>query len=155
VQEIMSVIDLWEIDSAGEDTKRRIIRESRRINVFVTINVILVMTWATSHVVCYDCSETVFVRRTLHLLFPRLATFLVVLFNLTTYVAGVATMAHPFQMIYVTEHVTFQMYMCKILIEELSSCKTLEEKLIYDEDYQDLTKLRLKSLIKRHSDFIR
>ncbi|CAH1380144.1 unnamed protein product [Tenebrio molitor] len=64
-------------------------------------------------------------------------------------------MAHPFQMIYVTQHVTFQMYMCKILIEELSSCKTLEEKLIYDEDYQDLTKLRLKSLIKRHSDFIR
>ncbi|KAJ3620031.1 hypothetical protein MTP99_004025 [Tenebrio molitor] len=64
-------------------------------------------------------------------------------------------MAYPFQMIYVTQHVTFQMYMCKILIEELSSCKTLEEKLIYDEDYQDLTKLRLKSLIKRHSDFIR
>jgi hypothetical protein len=83
----MSVIDLWEIDSAGEETKRRIIRESRRINMFVTINMILMMTWATSHVICYDPSETVFVRHTLHLLFPRLATFLVVLFNLTTFVA--------------------------------------------------------------------
>jgi hypothetical protein len=64
-------------------------------------------------------------------------------------------MTHPFQMIYVTQHVTFQIHMCKILIEELSSCTTLEEKLIYDEDYQDLTKSKLKSLTKRHSDFIR
>jgi hypothetical protein len=48
VEQAMEVIDLWEIDSAGEETKQRITRESRRINMFVVINTIMGVTWATT-----------------------------------------------------------------------------------------------------------
>ncbi|KAH0818296.1 hypothetical protein GEV33_004495 [Tenebrio molitor] len=35
VEQVMEVIDLWEICSASEETKQKITRESRRINMFV------------------------------------------------------------------------------------------------------------------------
>jgi hypothetical protein len=73
VEQVMGVIDLWEIDAAGEETKLRITRESRRINMFVAINTILAVTWATTHLLSHNPSETVFVRHIFHLLFPQQA----------------------------------------------------------------------------------
>ncbi|KAJ3620107.1 hypothetical protein MTP99_004097 [Tenebrio molitor] len=155
VEQIMEVIDLWEIDSAGEETKQRITRESRRINIFVAINTILSVTWATTLVVSHNPTETVFVRHILHLLCPRQADFLLVFFNLTLYLAVFVMMAHAYEMIYTTQHVKFQMYMCKAFIQAMTDGTDSEETLMYDADYQQLTESRLKSLIKRHCDFIR
>ncbi|KAJ3620097.1 hypothetical protein MTP99_004089 [Tenebrio molitor] len=151
----MEVIDLWEIDSAGEETKQRITRESRRINMFVVINTIMGVTWATTLVVSHNPTETVFVRDIFHLLFPSQAKFLIVFFNLMFYLAVLATMAHPYQVIYTTQHVKFQIYMCKTFIQKMTDQTDLEENLIYDGDYQESTESRLKFLINRHCDFIR
>jgi hypothetical protein len=150
VEQIMEVIDLWEIDSAGEETKQRITRESRRINMFVAINTILGVTWATILVVSHNPTETVFVRDIFHLLFPSQAKFLIVFFNLMFYLAVLPTMAHPYQVIYTTQHVKFQIYMCKTFIQKMTDQTDLEENLIYDGDYQESTESRLKFLINRH-----
>jgi hypothetical protein len=158
VEQIMEAIDLWEIDAAGEETKLRITRESRRINMFVAINTILAVTWATSattHLLSHNPSETVFVRHIFHLLFPRQADFLFIFFNLTLYLAIFVMTAHAYEMIYVTQHVKFQIYMCETFIQEMTDSTDSEETLMYDADYQQLTESRLKSLIKRHCDFIR
>jgi hypothetical protein len=155
VEQAMEVIDLWEIDSAGEETKQRITRESRRINMFVVINTIMGVTWATTLVVSHNPTETVFVRDIFHLLFPSQAKFLIVFFNLMFYLAVLATMAHPYQVIYTTQHVKFQIYMCKTFIQKMTDQTDLEENLIYDGDYQESTESRLKFLINRHCDFIR
>ncbi|CAH1380429.1 unnamed protein product, partial [Tenebrio molitor] len=120
VEQIMEVIDLWEIDSAGEETQQRITREYRRINIFVAVNTILSVTWATTLVVSHNPTETVFVRHILHLLFPRQANFLLVFFNLTLYLAVFVMMAHAYEMIYTTQHVKFQMYMCKAFIQAMT-----------------------------------
>jgi hypothetical protein len=136
VEQAMEVIDLWEIDSAGEETKQRITRESRRINMFVVINTIMGVTWATTLVVSHNPTETVFV----HLLFPNQAKFLIVFFNLMFYLNVLATMAHPY-------HMKFQIYMCKTFIQKMTDQTDLEENLIYDGDYQESTESRLKFLI--------
>jgi hypothetical protein len=155
VEQVMEVIDLWEIDSAGEETKQRIIRESRGINMFVAINTILGATGATIHFLSNNPTETVFVRHIFHLLFPRQAQFLVIFFNLTLYLNLFVMTAHPYEVIYGTQHVKFQMYMCKTFIQEMTDGTDSEETLMYNADYQQLTESRLKSLIKRHCEFIR
>ncbi|CAH1380156.1 unnamed protein product, partial [Tenebrio molitor] len=154
VEQVMEVIDLWEIDSAGEETKQRITRESRRINMFVAINTILAVTWATTHLF-HEATETVFVRYIFDLLFPRQADFLFILFNLTLYVATFVMIAHSYEVIYATQHVKFQIYMCKTFIQEMTIGTNSEEMLIYNAYYQQLTESRLKFLINRHCDFIR
>ncbi|XP_068899639.1 uncharacterized protein [Tenebrio molitor] len=151
----MEVIDLWEIDSAGEETKQRITRESRRINMFVVTNTILGVTWATTHLLSHNPTETVFVRYVFHLLFPIQARFLIVFFNLMFYLAVLTMVAHAYQTIYTTQHVKFQIYMYKTLIQKMTDRTDLEENLIYDGDYQELTESSLKFLINRHCDFIR
>jgi hypothetical protein len=155
VEQVMEVIDLWEICSASEETKQKITRESRRINMFVVINTILGVTWATTLVVSHNPTETVFVRDIFHLVFPSQAKFLIFFFNLMFYLAVIATMAHPYQVIYTTQHVKFQIYMCKTFIQKMTDQTDLEENLIYDGDYQESTESRLKFLINRHCDFIR
>jgi hypothetical protein len=155
VEQAMEVIDLWEIDSAGEETKQRITRESRRINMFMVINTILGVTWATTLVVSHNPTETVFVRDIFHLLFPSQAKFLIVFFNLTSYLVVVTVIAHAYQIIYTTQHVKFQIYMCKTFIQKMTDRTDLEENLIYDRDYQELIESRLKFFINRHCDFIR
>jgi hypothetical protein len=155
VEQIMEVIDLWEIDSAGEETKQRIIRESRRINMFAAIITILAVTGPTVHCLSNNPTETAFVRHIFHLLFPRQAQFLVIFFNLTFYLTIFVMTAHPYELIYMTQHVKFQMYMCKTFIQEMTDGTDSEETLMYNADYQQLTELRLKLLIKRHCEFIR
>jgi hypothetical protein len=63
--------------------------------------------------------------------------------------------AHAYEMIYVTQHVKFQIYMCQTFIQAMTDGTDSEETLMYDADYQHLTESRLKYLIKRHCDFIR
>jgi hypothetical protein len=155
VEQIMEVIDLWEIDSAGKETKQRITRESRRINMFAAIITILGVTGATTHLLSHNPAETVFVRHIFHLLFPRQAEFLVIFFNLTLYLAISVLPAHGYEMIYFTQHVKFQIYMCETFIQAMTDGTDFEETLIYNADYQQLIESRLKSLIKRHCDFIR
>jgi hypothetical protein len=155
VEQIMEVIDLWEIDSAGEETKQRITSESRRINMFVVTNTILGVTWATTHLLSHNPTETVFVRDVFHFLFPIQARFLIVFFNLMFYLAVLTMVAHAYQTIYTTQHVKFQIYVYKTLIQKMTDRTDLEENLIYDGDYQESTESRLKFLINRHCDFIR
>jgi hypothetical protein len=155
VEQIMEVIDVWEINSAGEETKQRITRESRRINTFVAINTILGVTGTTTHLLSHNPAETVFVRHIFRLLFPRQAEFLVIFFNLTLYLAISVMPAHAYEMIYITQHVKFQTYMCETFIPAMTDGTDFEETLIYNADYQQLIESRLKSLIKRHCDFIR
>jgi hypothetical protein len=155
MEQIMGVIDLWEIDSAGEETKQRITRESRRINMVAAIITILGVTGATIHILSHNPAETVFVRHIFHLLFPRQAEFLVIFFNLTLYLAISVLPAHGYEMIYFTQHVKFQIYMCETFIQAMTHGTDFEETLIYNADYQQLIESKLKSLIKRHCDFIR
>ncbi|CAH1380181.1 unnamed protein product, partial [Tenebrio molitor] len=50
VADAMSTIELWDISSAGNDVKLRILRESRQINAFVVVNTTLLMLWSTSYI---------------------------------------------------------------------------------------------------------
>jgi hypothetical protein len=45
--------------------------------------------------------------------------------------------------------------MCETFIQAMTDGTDFEETLIYNADYQQLIESRLKSLIKRHCDFIR
>jgi hypothetical protein len=47
VENSMNVIELWDISSAGNDVKLRILREWRQINTFVLINTALPLVWGT------------------------------------------------------------------------------------------------------------
>jgi hypothetical protein len=120
VENVMNVIELWDISSAGNDVKLRIARESKQINTFVVINTSLILLWATQIMSSRDDSEGIFVHHVLGKLCPRQTDFYVVIFKVT-YFAGLALQVHAYQVIYTTQHVKFQMYMLNALIEGLGS----------------------------------
>jgi hypothetical protein len=63
---------------------------------------------------------------------------------------------HGYQIIYVFQHMKFQIYMFNKYVEELTKgFKTCEWKLLSDEVYQNEVNFRLKFLVKRHCDFLR
>ena len=66
--------------------------------------------------------------------------------------------AHPFQILYITQHAKFQMYLFNKYVEEVCCVhekENLEENLLDDEIYQEEVRLRLMFLVRRHCDFKR
>jgi hypothetical protein len=95
VENVMNVIELWDISSAGNDVKLRIARESKQINTFVVINTSLILLWATQIMSSRDDSEGIFVHHVLDKLCPRQTNFYVVIFKVT-YFAGLALQVHAY-----------------------------------------------------------
>jgi hypothetical protein len=108
VEDCMHVIELWDISSAGNDVKVRILRESRQINTFVVINPngtqILALGDSDSH--------GIFVQHILDKLCPRQANFWIVIFKITLYLAGLVMEVQGYQVIYCTQHIKFQI--CRV-----------------------------------------
>jgi hypothetical protein len=78
-----------------------------------------------------------------------------VIFKMTMYLWALVVQAHAYQVIYVTQHVKFQMYMSNALIESLGSDVEGWENLIRDKVYQEQIESKLKMIIDRHCEFIR
>ncbi|XP_068900444.1 uncharacterized protein [Tenebrio molitor] len=155
VENVMNVIELWDISSARNDVKLRIARESKQINIFVVINTSLILLWATQIMSSPDDTERIFVQHVLDKLCPRQTNFYVVIFKVTLYLAGLALQVHAYQVIYTTQHVKFQMYMLNALIEGLGSDVEGSESLIRDEIYQEEVESKLEKIIDRHCELIR
>jgi hypothetical protein len=156
VENSLNVIELWDISSAGNDVKLRIARESKQINIFVVINTALPLLWATNIMSSRENdSELIFFQHILDKLCPRLANSYVFILKMTLYLAGFAMEVHGYQVIYVTQHIKFQMYMLNALIEKLGSDVEDSENLIRDKVYQEQIESKLKMIIDRHCDLIR
>ncbi|KAJ3622160.1 hypothetical protein MTP99_002685 [Tenebrio molitor] len=74
---------------------------------------------------------------------------------MTMYLWALVVQAHAYQVIYVTQHFKFLMYMCNALIERLGSDVEGWENLIRDKVYQEQIESKLKIIIDRHCEFIR
>jgi hypothetical protein len=84
VENSLNVIELWDISSAGNDVKLRILRESKQINTFVVINTALL--WGTQILSSRDNdSQGIFVQHILDKLCPRQANFWIVIFKITLF----------------------------------------------------------------------
>jgi hypothetical protein len=156
VENSMKVIDLWDISSAGNDVKLRIARESKQINMFVVINTTLTLLWGTNIMSSRDNdSEQIFFQHILDKLCPHLANSYAFILKMTLYLAGLAMEVHSYQIIYITQHIKFQMYMLNAHIERLGSDVEDSHNLIRDDVYQEHIESKLKMIIDRHCDLIR
>ncbi|KAH0815120.1 hypothetical protein GEV33_007671 [Tenebrio molitor] len=126
IEDVMEVIDLWDVKSAGEEVE---IDDDDK--VFFTN--CLIQKW-----------------------FFGQSKFLILLTKLTFFVAAPCMTVHGYQIIYAFQHMKFQIYMFNNYVEELTKgFKTCEWKLLSDEVYQNEVNFRLKFLVKRHCDFLR
>jgi hypothetical protein len=156
VENSMNVNELWDASSAGKDVKLRIARESKQINTFVVINTALALLWASLVMSSGDNhGEGIFVQQILDKLSAHQANFFMVIFKMTMYLWALVVQAHAYQVIYITQHVKFQMYMNNALIESLGSDVEGWESLIRDKVYQEQIESKLKMIIDRHCDFVR
>jgi hypothetical protein len=60
IEDVMEVIDLWDVKSAGEEVESTIKRESRAINIFVVVNTTVMLVWASANVFSVDDDDEVF-----------------------------------------------------------------------------------------------
>ncbi|KAJ3634268.1 hypothetical protein MTP99_011165 [Tenebrio molitor] len=157
IEDVMEVIDLWDVKSAGEEVESKIKRESKAINIFVVVNTTVMLVWASANVFSVDDDDQVFFTNCLmQKWFFGHSKCLIVLIKLTFFVAAPCMTVHGYQIIYTLQHVKFQMYMFNKYVEELTKgFTTCECKLLFDEVYQNEVNFRLKFLIKRHCDFLR
>ena len=148
----MSILPLWEIDTAGEKIKNRIQKETKVIRTFTIVASFLALLWAT--IVVY--SSFAILPQT-NLVFHT-CDYLLSVLKLTSHVIIFAFMAHSLQVIYTSHHVKFQMYLFNKHIEEICTMMDPEENeeyLVYDERYQREVRRRLNFLVKRHCEFKR
>ncbi|XP_068905194.1 uncharacterized protein [Tenebrio molitor] len=157
IEDVMEVIDLWDVKSAGEEVESKIKRESKAINIFVVVNTTVMLVWASANVFSVDDDDQVFFTNWLmQKWFFGHTKCLIILIKLTFFVAAPCMTVHGYQIIYTLQHVKFQMYMFNKYVEELTKgFTTCECKLLFDEVYQNEVNFRLKFLIKRHCDFLR
>jgi hypothetical protein len=152
----MSAIELWDISSAGNDVKLRILRESRQINAFVVVNTTLLVLWSTSYILsCHKDPEVIFIQIIFDKLCPGEANICVFIFKTTMYLEGLAMVASTYQVIYVTQQVKFQMYLCNAFIEGLNIHFQELEDPIRNNIYQKGIESKLKMIIDRHCVFLR
>ncbi|KAJ3657159.1 hypothetical protein Zmor_016181 [Zophobas morio] len=153
IDDVMSILPLWEIDTAGEKIKNRIQKETKVIRTFTIVASFLALLWAT--IVVYS-SFAILPPRNLVL---HTCDYLLSVLKLTSHVIIFAFMAHPLQVIYTSHHVKFQMYLFNKHIEEICTMmdpeENEEEYLVYDERYQREVRRRLNFLVKRHCEFKR
>jgi hypothetical protein len=154
IEDVMEVIDLWDVKSAGEEVESKIKRESRAINIFVVVNTTAMLVWASATVYSVD-DEVFFNNWLIQQWFFGQSKFLILFTKLTFFVAAPCMTVHGYQIIYAFQHVKFQIYMFNKYVEELTKgFKTCECKLLSDV-YQNEVNFRLKFLVKRHCDFLR
>ncbi|KAH0822339.1 hypothetical protein GEV33_000452 [Tenebrio molitor] len=154
IEDVMEVIDLWDVKSAGEEVESKIKRESRAINIFVVVNTTAMLVWASATVYSVD-DEVFFNNWLIQQWFFGQSKFLILFTKLTFFVAAPCMTVHGYQIIYAFQHVKFQIYMFNKYVEELTKgFKTCEWKLLSDV-YQNEVNFRLKFLVKRHCDFLR
>ena len=153
----MSVIDLWAVDSADEDTKTRILKESKFLNTFVFLNSAMGLIWASTMIYPNQReAEHSFPAFLFKKWFPHYSHFLGCAFNLTSFAMSFTIVAQGYQLIYGTQHVKFQMYIFNKFVEAI--CQDFiqsDEVGILSRPHQIEIELRLKVLIKRHQDIIR
>jgi hypothetical protein len=156
VDDVMNIVDLWDISSAGNDVKLRILSESRKLHTFVVINTALPLLYLTQMLSSREHdSEEIFVQHIFDKWCPRQANFWVLIFKMSLYLPFLAMVAHSYQVIYCAQHIKFQMYMLNVLVERLGSDVEDSHNLIRDEVYQKQIESKLKIIIDRHCDLIR
>ena len=145
----MSSFPLWDIDTAGEQIKNKIKKESKIIQTYVISNTISCQFWVSL------------------MLYSQLTTLphrndglngCYCMLSLIVYVIDFAMLGHTYQFLYVTQQVKFQMYLFNKYVEEVCRMdeeETEEENLVDNQRYQEEVKLRLTLLVRRHCEFKR
>ncbi|KAJ3657162.1 hypothetical protein Zmor_016182 [Zophobas morio] len=149
IDDVMSILPLWDIDTAGETIENRIKKETKIITTFTIVTSLLALLWAT--VVVYSSFDILPPKN----LVLCTCDYLFSVLKLASHVIVFAFMAHPLQVVYATQHVKFQMYLFNKHIEDICSMddeENEEEYLVDDEKYQKEVRLRLNLLVKRHCE---
>ncbi|RZC39024.1 hypothetical protein BDFB_005188 [Asbolus verrucosus] len=157
VDDVMAHINLWDIDNAGEEIETQIMNESKIINLFAVANTSLAVITSISYIFpnAYD-EEMILVFRIYQEVFSGQSVFFSTFHRLTYCMLCFIMTAYPYIVIYITQHVKFQLYMFNKYIKELmDDYDGAEERLICTEGYQKEIEFRLKFLIERHNEFIR
>ncbi|XP_063914393.1 uncharacterized protein LOC135130874 [Zophobas morio] len=147
----MSNFPLWNIDTAGEQIKNKIKNETKMIKTFVIVVLLTGLLW--DNLVIYSSLGVVLSRNFL----LHTCDYIFSVLRLTSHVAFFTIMAHPFQVLYVSQHLKFQMYLFNKYIEDVCFMdgKENEEDLVDDQEYQEEIKLRLRLVVRRHCEFKR
>ncbi|KAJ3657237.1 hypothetical protein Zmor_016249 [Zophobas morio] len=157
IEDVMSSIDLWAIDSADEETETKILKESKFINMYVFLNTVVGLVWAiTMTFPNHREVEHFFPVFLFQKWLPQHNHFLGYVFKITSFVTSFTMVAHGYQVIYATQHLKFQIYIFNKFVENI--CYGFienEEKVVHDRTYQSEIEYRLKVLIKRHQDFFK
>ena len=157
IEDTMSVIELWAVDSADEETKTRILKESKFLNAFACFNSTMGLIWATAMIYPNQRDiEHSFPAFLFNKWSPQYDYFLGYAFNLTSFVTSFTMVALGYQFIYGTQHLKFQMYILNKFIEGI--CHDFvpsDDGDLFDKAHQMEIKFRLKVLVKKHQDIIR
>ncbi|XP_063914243.1 uncharacterized protein LOC135130753 [Zophobas morio] len=154
IDDIMNSFPLWDIDTAGETIKIKIKKEMQILTIFVVSNTLAGLLWISLIIFTYSAFAILPPRN--FLLCACDCLFFIV--KLTSHVIVLAMIAHPFQILYITQHAKFQMYLFNKYVEEVCCVhekENIEENLLDDEIYQEEVRIRLKLLVRRHCDFKR
>jgi hypothetical protein len=157
VDDVMAMVDWWQLDSVGDETKNKFIKLSTWINRFAVLNISILLLFAT--IIFFSSDEDnglAFVRHILNQIFSHWSKFLFVFFKITLFLPCFMMSAHIYQLFYSAQHIIFQMKLLKMFIRRMASTSSsTEEDLMYDDSYQEEINAKLKIIIHRHCNFIR
>jgi hypothetical protein len=154
VEDILDLKKYWDVGYAGEHIKSKIISESRFINIAAILTTLLSVLSVVSLVFPNSIdNDTIYAYRFVRNWLPLQNIFLDILLRLTCFMLGLVPTAHAFQMLYITQHVRFQLYMINAYMENV--CDRDDEDCVNDEVYQEQVGLLMKFYVSRHTDAIR
>ena len=144
----MSPFPFWDIHAADEKIKTKIKKETKIIKTYVVLTALGSLLWGS--LVVYSS----FGRNSV----SYIPDYIFSVVRLTAHVIIFLIIAHPYQIVYITQVMKFQMYLFNNYIEEVCSMyeeEKDEENLVNDQKYQEEINLKLKLLVRRHCDFKR
>ncbi|KAJ3657161.1 hypothetical protein Zmor_016181 [Zophobas morio] len=148
IDDLMSPFPFWDIHAADEKIKTKIKKETKIIKTYVVLTALGSLLWGS--LVVYSS----FARNSV----SYIPDYIFSVVRLTAHVIIFLIIAHPYQIVYITQVMKFQMYLFNNYIEEVCCMYEEgkdEENLVNDRKYQEEINLKLKLLVRRHCDFKR
>jgi hypothetical protein len=153
IDDILDLMIFWDAGCAGQHVKSKIISEARYINIAAATTAVFGVLSVASFVYPNTKeSDTVFLVRLQRDWLPFQNIFLDIFLKLALCVIGFVSTAHAFHMLYITQHIKFQLYMLNEYIGKMGDRD--DDESVYDEAYQEEIGFRIKFCIKRHNEAI-
>jgi hypothetical protein len=157
VDDVAAVVNWWQLDSVGDETKNKFIKLSTWMNRFAVLNISILLVFAT--IIFFSSDEVnglAFVHHILDQIFSHWSKFVFVFFKITLFLPSFMMSAHMYQLFYSAQHIIFQMKLLKMFIRRMArTSSSTQEDLMYDDSYQEEINAKLKIIIDKHCNFIR